>query len=685
MSDTNDSEQHFHFDREMLRQFLNVLPNPVCIKDKDHRYIDFNYAFCALKGCTEEELVGKTDFEISPDDEARLSAELDDQTLATKSGLDKVKQITAADGQKRWVESRRAYIETESGVPLILLTLSDITDLKEREAALDQAKQAAIESGKAKSEFLANMSHEIRTPMNGVLGMAQILKMTQLNPEQTDIVESLERSSEALLTVINDILDFSKMEAGKFEISPAPFNLRQSIEDVAALLGRSAGEKGIEFITKIPDNLPMNLIGDASRLRQVLLNLIGNGIKFTDNGYVALEVSGDDLDEDVALKFSVTDTGIGIAPEKLNSIFNKFEQVDSSATRAHGGTGLGLAITQNLVEMMGGTVDVSSELGQGSVFSFELKLSKSDEATSADLEFLPDPSLDIFDRKILIIDDIEINRDILTRRLKSFSTKIFQAKSAHEAARMLARAVQANDPFDLVVSDFQMPKVDGLQFVRALRTKREFLNLPILILSSVDSPAVRAEFDRLNVQACLVKPVRLGVLEKEISRILSATSEPKIPHVETSVSTAPKTNKRMPLSGPAPTGGYRLLVAEDNMINQDVLRGLLAGEPYVLDFARNGAIALEQFKRGNYDIVLMDISMPVMDGLDATKAVREYEAANGLDRTPIIALTAHALEQERRKFLAAGMDDIVLKPIEIEILDTKLCHWLGRRDAVKVA
>ncbi|MEO1029242.1 MAG: response regulator, partial [Pseudomonadota bacterium] len=638
--------------------------------------MDFNPAFCEFKGLSREELVGKTDFEVSPKDEAELSRRLDKTVLKSKSGHDHIKQITNAHGEKRWVDSRKTYIEDVDGTAYVLGIFTDITELKEREEVLSRAEKAAIQGSRAKSEFLANMSHEIRTPMNGVLGMAQILKMTELSSEQIEIVTTLERSSEALLTIINDILDFSKMEAGKFEIDPAPFNLRESVDDVAALLGRSAGEKGIELIIRVSPDLPANFIGDASRIRQILINLIGNGIKFTPKGYVALEVNGRVDGCDATLQFAVTDTGIGIAPEKQAAIFNKFEQVDGSATRSHGGTGLGLTITRNLVEAMGGNVTVESAPDKGSRFTFSLCMPLAD-TEGEDLQFLPDLGIEAHGKSILIIDDIALNREILTAQLEQLGANVDQATSAREAAQLLAKSVSSKKPYDLLISDFQMPEVDGLKFVKAIRQKRDFASLPIIILSSVDGPRLKSEFDTLKVNACIVKPVRSGVLEREIGKALSDPGRQL---------TAPKSVARLPRRKLPPLGEKaRILVAEDNMINQDVLRRLLADQPYTLDFARNGKIALENFKRKAYNLVLMDISMPVMDGLAATGGIRNHELANALERTPIIALTAHALEQEQRTFLEAGMDDIVLKPIEFERLDAKLRHWLGHSITSNVA
>ena len=663
-------------DGEMLRHILNVLPNPVYIKDANCRWIDFNPALCEFKGLSRADLAGKSDFDVSPEDEARLSRELDEGVLRTKTGSDHIKQITNAHGQKRWVDSRKAYIEDEDGTPYILGTFTDITELKRREAALTRAEKAAIQGSKAKSEFLANMSHEIRTPMNGVLGMAQILKMTELTSEQTEIVTTLERSSEALLTIINDILDFSKMEAGKFEIDPAPFNLRESIDDVAALLGRSAGEKGIELIIRVAPDLPNIFIGDASRIRQILINLIGNGIKFTPKGYVALEITGRVNSDGCILDFAVSDTGIGIPKDKQQRIFNQFEQVDGSATRSHGGTGLGLAITRNLIDAMNSEIKLESAPGKGSRFSFSLNLPQAQEG-GEELRFLPDSEFDAAGCRILIIDDIALNREILTTQLVQLGAVTDEAASAREAAKLLARSVTTKQPYDLILSDFQMPEIDGLKFVRAMRQKPEFKSIPIIILTSVDAPRLKADFEALDVSACVVKPLRSGVLEREINKALSEPAKPQ--SLSKPATKLPR--RKLPAIGEK----ARILVAEDNMINQDVLRRLLANEPYTLDFARNGEIALENFKRRPYDLVLMDISMPVMDGLAATDGIRTYEQANGSHRTPIIALTAHALEQEQRSFLDAGMDDIVLKPIEFERLDTKLRHWLGRHLTSNVA
>jgi PAS domain S-box-containing protein len=657
---------------DLLMGVMNLLPNPVYIKNSDHVWVEVNAAFCEFLGYTREELIGHTDHDYFPQAEADVFREMDRRVLTTRQTNVNIEENTGADGRLRWVESRKSYFEDAGGNAYIIGVLTDVTELKLREQELQAAEAAAQAALRSKSHFLANMSHEIRTPMNGVIGMSQILRRTNLDADQTEIVDTIERSGEALLTIINDILDFSKIEAGKFEIDPVPFSLAEVVDDVAALLNSGASEKGVELITDIAPDLPPYLMGDTGRIRQVLTNLVGNAIKFTTEGYVLVMVDGEVTDEGVALAISVQDTGIGIAADKLEAIFRQFEQADSTTTRRFGGTGLGLSICRSLVEAMGGTIGVTSEPGRGSTFQVNLTLPVAEDveedapASGPDSANLPDLS----HIRALVLDDIELNCRIVRTHLARYEMRIDSTQAPREALRLLVEAHNARDPYRLLVLDYQMPDIDGLRIVRMIRKQAAFRRLKIIVLSSVDTPDAKHAFEAAGATCFRVKPLRNGVLAETVAACFakpdSAPRRAEIPR-----SAAPAV---MRASGP------RILVAEDNEVNQKVLRGLLGPAGYPLDFANNGQIAFDMFRRNKYALVLMDVSMPVMDGMAATQAIRNHEQACGLGRTPIIAVTAHAMREEQSSFRQRGVDDVLTKPVDHGELMDALDRWMPGGD-----
>lgn len=660
----------------LLMGVINLLPNPVYIKDSNHTWVEVNEAFCRFLGRSREELIGKSDFDYSPPEQAQVFWERDRKVLETREEDVNIETNTDSSGKVVWVESRKSYYDGPNGEPYIIGVVTDITEMKQREEELRQAEQRAIQASKSKSEFLANMSHEIRTPMNGVLGMAQILRHTPLTEEQDNIVSTLERSGEALLTIINDILDFSKMEAGKLEIDPAPFNPADAVEDVIALLSNTANEKGIELVVKLQPDLPRMLLGDVGRIRQILVNLVGNAIKFTEEGYVLVTVSNEVSDDICRFTVQVEDTGIGIAEDKIGKIFNQFEQGDGSTTRRFGGTGLGLAISKNLVAAMGGKLQASSVLGKGSTFNFSIDLPVEDPEFAIELPL--DAAVSMCNKRVLIVDDLEVNRSILDAQVKVLGAHVERANDAREAARKLAQALKSGHPFDVMITDYQMPEIDGLRLVRTLRKNAAFNPMRIVALSSVDSPETKEAFEQAGVAAYLVKPVRSGGLARALTEAISA------PEYAAGGALSPKEVVRKTHRTRLPTGNaHRILIAEDNGVNRKVVEKLLQPLGYRLDFAEDGQIAVNLFKRQEYDIVLMDISMPVMDGVLATKAIRAFEAQNDCVPTPIIALTAHALPNEREQFLEAGMDDLVSKPVKFEVLEEAIIKWIAHHDEQK--
>lgn len=576
-------------------------------------------------------------------------------------------------GRERWSTTSGGIIRDKTGKAVRLEAfVKDVTRERIQAAELEQAKDEAIAASKAKSEFLANMSHEIRTPMNGILGMAELLDNSDISERQREFVSVINSSASALLTIINDILDFSKIEAGAFEIDPVPFDLKSSMNDVTSLLRNSAQVKDVELIINYPSDLPKAFIGDAGRIRQVITNLLGNAVKFTESGHITIDVDIQPSRDMAICTIEVTDTGIGISPEKMNRIFDKFTQADGSTTRVYGGTGLGLTISKHIIEMMGGRMQVKSKLGEGSTFGFRVPLPIDGNAKSEAF----DTAL-VKDKRVLIVDDIKVNRDLFTEQLRGWALRTETASDGVDALTKIRAAQDQNEPFDLVLLDFLMPGINGQEFAQLVSQTPSLKSPQIIMLSSCDQPVSTAALGEMGIDSYLIKPVRERRLFDTIVRVLSNPMR-RDEHALAPSSEDPEVTPKIPRK-------QDILVAEDFSLNQDVVKLMLADTMFNPVFANNGHEAVELFKQdpARFPLIVMDVSMPMMDGFQATRSIRNFEQKNNLEATPVIALTGHALKNDRDDCLASGMDDYLTKPVKQSELLEKLETYSGKAITIR--
>jgi len=671
--------------RARLIALMDNIPDHIYFKDVDSRFTMISRAMATSFGLSDpSQSVGKTDFDFFLEEQARPA--LEDEREIMRSGRPVVsleERETWPDGRETWASTTKLVRTDGEGNVVGTFGISrDITErkradqeLRETNAALEEAMGRAVKlaaeadtANQAKSEFLANMSHEIRTPMNGVIGMIGLLLDTELDDEQRHYAETVRASGESLLALLNDILDFSKIEAGSVELEMLDFDMRALLDDFAAMPAMRAHEKGLEFICAVAPDVPAHLSGDPGRLRQVLLNLAGNALKFTGQGEISVRAGlVAETDTDVVVRFSVKDTGIGIPVEKQERVFQKFTQADASTTRRYGGTGLGLAISKRLVELMGGEIGLVSEEGHGSEFWFTVRLEK-----QAERERTPVALAEIGGAHVLVVDDNATNREVLAAQLKAWGVRPDEATDGPSALLALARARDAGDPFAAAIVDMQMPDMDGAGLARAIKADDGLKHTRLVLMTSLGRRGDARQMEEIGFAAYLVKPARQSDLFDSLSAVLASAPAS---HAAQRIVTRHAVREMH-------RGAVRILLAEDNITNQQVALGILKKLGLRADAVADGSEAVRSLETIPYDLVLMDVQMPEMDGFEATRRIRDPGSAVLNHAVPIIAMTAHAMQGDRERCLDAGMDDYVTKPISHEALADALDRWLPRDDAV---
>jgi len=646
-----------------LESLINSISDLIFYTDRNGRYLGCNTAYAALAGRPVDQVRGLTHHEVFEPDLARAMEERDHRSLAQSREQTSESWVTYPTGERVLLDTRVSPLWDENGEPQGLLGISrDITQRKKIEEDVRQAKELAEDATRMKSDFLANMSHEIRTPMNAIIGLSHLVLKTELTPRQRDYIAKVQTSGQHLLGVINDILDFSKVEAGKLDLENADFELEKLLDNTGSLVSEKAHAKGLELVFDVAPNVPSHLVGDSLRLGQILLNYANNAVKFTDKGEIVISVRASERTQhDVLLHFRVQDTGIGLTAEQLGRLFESFSQADTSTTRRFGGTGLGLAISKKLAGLMGGEVGVESEHGKGSTFWFSARLGIGAAARRA---FVPNP--DLRGRRALVVDDNDHARAVIVDMLESMTFVTRQASCGSGALDEIRRAAERGSPYDVVYLDWRMPGMDGMETARRIRALALDDTPMILMVTAFGRDEVLREAESAGIQNVLVKPVNPSLLFDTTMSVLAGR---RVPAPAPAVAASSELDPRL-----ATIRGARALLVEDNDINQQVARELLQDAGLVVDVADNGEIALAKVRTQAYDLVFMDMQMPVMDGVTATREMRQLA---GLGQLPIVAMTANAMEQDRRKCLDAGMNDFLIKPIDPQQMWTMLAKWIG--------
>ena len=648
---------------QLMHAVLNHSPAVIYLKDLQGRYLMVNQIWCEVTGISTERAIGITDFDLLPADVAEELVANDKHIIDQGRPQQSEEHLPQADGKTHTYRSFKFPVLDPAGEIFALGGVStDITDLVHMQEELEHARIIAEDASSAKSNFLANMSHEIRTPMNAIIGMSYLALETDLDRKQRNYIEKVHRSGESLLGIINDILDFSKIEAGKLDMESIDFWLEDVLDNLSNLVGLKAEEKGLELMFNMPADLPIALVGDPLRLGQVLINLGNNAVKFTDAGgdvTITITVIEESADK-VTLQFSIRDSGIGMTSEQQANLFQSFSQADASTSRRFGGTGLGLAISKNLTEMMGGKIWLESEAGKGTTFHFTAHFGKQ----QTEMPQTTTRASVLGDLRILVVDDNATARDILTTMLASFGLHVDQASSGDAAKTILEEADEKN-PYELVLMDWKMPGMDGLEVTRTIQNNKALSEIPtVIMVTSYGREEARKAATGVDVSGFLTKPVKPSSL---LDAIMLAMGR---------VAISDSRNNSRQLKSSATIEGLRganILLVEDNEINQELALELLQSNGLTVVVANDGIEALSQLKTEDFDGVLMDIQMPIMDGYEATRKIRQQEQFKDL---PVIAMTANAMAGDKEKVLGAGMNDHIAKPINVNDMFNTMAKWI---------